>query len=272
MFSLERIGHAYLHVSFRVGCSSHTGGAHINRLSLTLVGALVAGGAVAIAQDHPGSDHPGAGGMDPQMMQAMMAWQAYATPGAEQAWLAEQAGTYVTKAEFRTSPNAPWMESEGVVVRTMDMGGRFLVEDFTGTMMGMPFRGQGTTGWDNGRSLFVTTWYDNMSTGIAQGVGHWNADRTRINWEITQTDPMKKMPITSKAEWWWKADGTQVFDSWMPTPTGEQFHAMRIQYIPPAVPIMGGMEHPTGGEHPHHHEHPGGHHEHHGGHHEHPGQ
>ncbi len=228
-------------------------------LAGTLTGALLAAGTLALAQDHPdhpGGEHPG-GGMDPMMMEAMMAWQAYATPGAEQTWLSTQAGTFITKAKFRMDPSAPWMESDGLVVRAMDMGGRFLIEDFTGSMMGMPFRGRGTTGWDNGRRVFVTTWYDNMSTGIAQGVGQWNEDRTKVNWEITQTDPMKKAPITTKADWWWKKNGTQVFDSWMPTPTGEQFHAMRIEYIPPAVPVTGGHEHPGGGgHHGHSHDHP----------------
>lgn len=228
----------------------------MKRTTLTLIGVMLASGGWAMAQDHPehpGGEHPGAGGMDPATMQAMMAWQAYATPGEEQAWLGAQAGTFVTNASFRMDPSAPWMESEGVVVRRMGMEGRFLVEEYTGTMMGMPFRGRGTTGWDNGRELFVTTWCDNMSTGIAQGIGHWNADRTKIDWEITQTDPMKKAPITTKAQWWWKPDGTLVFDSWMPTPSGEQFRAMRIEYMKPAVPVMGG-EHPDHprGDHPDH--------------------
>jgi len=236
----------------------------MKRKTLALVGAITACAAWSMAQEHSGGhgEHPG-GGMDPQMMEAMMAWQAYLTPGAEQAWLATQAGTYITKASFRMDPNGPWTDSDGVVVRSMGMGGRFLVEDFTGTMMGMPFLGRGTTGWDNGRSLFVTTWYDNMSTGIATGTGEWNEDRTKINWRITQTDPMKKKSITSKAEWWWKPDGTLVFDSWMPLPSGEQYHAMRIQYMAPAIPTLGGMEHSGHGEHSGHH---------HGEHSGHPGQ
>ncbi len=236
----------------------------MNRFGIIGGAALIVTGIAAFAatQDHPS---PAA---QQKMMQAMQAWAAYSTPGAEQDWLSKQAGTFVTKASFRTFPEAPWVESEGVVVRRMDMGGRFLVEDFSGTLMGMPFLGRGTTGWDNGRSMFVTTWYDNMSTGIAQGIGQWNDDRTKIEWEITQTDPMTKSPITTKAEWWWRKDGTLVFDSWMPSPTGEHFHAMRIEFMHPAVPTLGGMDHPTGGEHPEHPEHPG----HRGEHPDHPGR
>ncbi len=102
----------------------------MKRTTLTLIGVMLASGGWAMAQDHPehpGGEHPGAGGMDPATMQAMMAWQAYATPGEEQAWLGAQAGTFVTNAAFRVGPSAPRMESEGGGGRGVGQGGRFLV-------------------------------------------------------------------------------------------------------------------------------------------------
>lgn len=33
-------------------------------------------------------------------------------------------------------------------------------------MMGMPFEGHGTLAYDNHRKMFVSTWIDNMGSGI----------------------------------------------------------------------------------------------------------
>ncbi len=54
----------------------------------------------------------------------------------------------------------------------MIMGGRYQKSVTTGTMMGMPFEGQGVIGYDNALKKFQSTWIDNFGTGtmIMEGI------------------------------------------------------------------------------------------------------
>ena len=44
--------------------------------------------------------------------------------------------------------------------------GRFLQQEFTGNMMGRPYSGIRTSGHDNLRKKYVSTWIDSMGTGM----------------------------------------------------------------------------------------------------------
>lgn len=176
----------------------------------------------------------------------MQAWEAYCTPGPGQAEMSQWVGTWLTKSEFWMKPGGPPEVSEGVTVRYMDMDGRFLVEDHTSVFMGMPFRGRGTIGWDNGLNSFVTTWYDNMGTGISYGHGNWNSDHSQIDWSYTQTDPMTSRTSSMRGTWNWSKTGDLVFNAWMPGPDGKEFHGMRITYSRPVGPNMANAEFGSG--------------------------
>ena len=42
-------------------------------------------------------------------------------------------------------------------------------------MMGMPFQGMSTMAYDNGKKTFMSTWIDNMGTGILETEGTYDA-------------------------------------------------------------------------------------------------
>ena len=67
----------------------------------------------------------------------------------------------------------PAMEDTGPATRTMTLGGRVLVEEVSGSMMGMPFTGHGMMGFDNVSGKYWSTWNDSMSTGIMMSEGTW---------------------------------------------------------------------------------------------------
>ena len=61
------------------------------------------------------------------------------------------------------------------------MGGRYQSATHTGTMMGMPFEGVSTLGYDNAKKKFVNTWIDNMGTGIMVLEGNWDEATKTVN-------------------------------------------------------------------------------------------
>jgi hypothetical protein len=97
--------------------------------------------------------------------------------------LADLAGTWNYVVKFSPAPGAPVQESKGTAVRKPMMDGRYFTLDVSGKMP-MPgadgkmkdfnFKGLGTEGYDNVKKKFVSTWMDNMSTGIMLAEGTYD--------------------------------------------------------------------------------------------------
>jgi len=72
----------------------------------------------------------------------------------------------------------------------MIMGDRYLDESYSGTFMGMPFEGHGTMAYDNVQKKYLSTWIDNMGTGIMFGSGLCANNGTVWNMNAEMADPM----------------------------------------------------------------------------------
>lgn len=119
----------------------------------------------------------------------MKAWMAYATPGEPQQMLAKSAGEWKATVIQYMDPSKPPVRSEAAVHNEMILGGRYLTTKFTGNMMGMPFEGMGTVGYDNGTKMYYSTWVDNMGTGIGYMKGTKSADGKSIEFRGSGYDP-----------------------------------------------------------------------------------
>jgi len=122
---------------------------------------------------------PGESDMMAMMMELMK-------PGDNHKLLAQAVGswTYSVKAWMNPDPKAAPMESSGSAVFREAMGGRYVVSDHTGKMqmpgadgkmMDMDFKGMGIDGYDNAKKKFVSSWIDNMGTGIMRLEGDYDA-------------------------------------------------------------------------------------------------
>ena len=69
------------------------------------------------------------------------------------------------------------------------MDGRYQQTTTTGSFMGMPFHGMSTTGYDNAKKVFFTTWIDNMGTGLMYGEGKWNNATKSIDFKGKTMEP-----------------------------------------------------------------------------------
>jgi len=95
-----------------------------------------------------------------EMMAAMMK---AATPGPEHAKLKSLEGNW-TADVTAMDPSGKEEKSTGTMKNEMILGGRYLKQDYSGTMMGMPFKGGGLVGYDNVKKKYTMLWVDEMST------------------------------------------------------------------------------------------------------------
>ena len=69
------------------------------------------------------------------------------------------------------------------------MGGRYQESVHTGNFGGMPFEGRSTVGYDNAMNKFVSTWVDNMGSGIMYMEGEWDDESNSITFIGNAIDP-----------------------------------------------------------------------------------
>ncbi len=117
---------------------------------------------------------------DAEMMAKMMEM---AKPGENQKLLGDLAGTWNYKVKFWMVPGAPPSESKGTAVRKAAFDGRYCIMNVTGNMempgadgkmKSMVFKGMSVEGYDNVKQKFVSSWIDNMGTGIMMSEGTYD--------------------------------------------------------------------------------------------------
>jgi hypothetical protein len=125
-------------------------------------------------------------------------------------------------------PGSPAQEYKGHRSAKMILGDRYLDETYTGTFMGMPFEGHGTMAYDNVQKKFLSTWIDNMGTGIMFDSG--TADAAGTTWTMAgdMADPQTgKMTPTRSVTKLVDADH-MTMDMFGPGPDGKEMKMMTI--------------------------------------------
>ncbi len=191
-------------------------------LGLAAIGVLALT-APAAAQDS------GAPAMTPEQQAMMEAYQKAATPGAPHAKMAGSAGTYDVRSKSWNEPGKPPVEESGTATRKMILDGRVMVEEFHGTMMGMPFTGQGLQGYDNVTGKYWSTWNDSMSTGIMVSEGTCDA-QDACTFSGSWNDPITKGPVTARMTARWASPTVQIFEMYGPAPDGKEMKIMELTY------------------------------------------
>jgi hypothetical protein len=106
----------------------------------------------------------------PSQEEAMAAMMKAAAPGPEHQKLKIMEGDF--KAEVTAmSPDGKEEKSTGTTHNEMILGGRYLKNEYSGTMMGTPFKGGGLMGYDNMKKKYVMVWVDEMSTQMMMSEG-----------------------------------------------------------------------------------------------------
>lgn len=155
--------------------------------------------------------------------QAMMA---AAMVGDQHKAMEKMAGNWDYTMKAWMAPGAPPMETSGKRTAKMIMGGRYMVEDYTGDFQGMAFEGQGMLGYDNVGKQYVGTWIDNMSTGIMDSHGTYKDGAWVMMGE--SLDPMTGKSVTSRSKVTMPDADTIFMEMWMPGPDGKEMKWMEM--------------------------------------------
>jgi uncharacterized protein DUF1579 len=165
--------------------------------------------------------------MDPQAM--METYKKLAMPGEPHKQLASLAGSWTTKTKSWMEPGKPPMESTGACEYQVLLDGRYVQQKCTGEMMGQPFTGIGTHGYDNVSKKYVTTWIDSMGTGIFFMDGTASPDGKTVTLQGSHADPFEGT-MKHRAVWKFVDANTQIFEMYGEHGHGEEVKVMEITY------------------------------------------
>lgn len=128
-----------------------------------------------------------------EQQKMMEMWMKLAQPGAEHQRLQEQfAGEWTAAVKACSGdPSAPMVESEGTMSSNMVLGGRYLIQDYSGKMGDQSFHGLGMMGFDNASKKYIAAWIDEMSTGMMSTEGSYDESTKTYTLTGTVNDPSK---------------------------------------------------------------------------------
>jgi len=170
--------------------------------------------------------------MPPMDSAAMMqAWMTYMTPGDVHKMLAKSNGTWdgVVTMWDPMDPSKPPTTSKSTTVNKMIFGGRYQQSTHTGNMMGMPFEGVSMFGYDNAKKMLVSSWIDNMGTGIMTMEGAWDSTANTANLKGKMVDPMTGKDVEVREVFTFMDDKNQKLEMFC-TQGGKEMKTMEILY------------------------------------------
>lgn len=171
---------------------------------------------------------PRAKAMSEQEM--MEQWQRAASPAEAHAHLAPMAGSFRAKTEFVMTPGTPAQVHDGLSENRLILGGRFLEQNYRGTMTGMPFEGLGYTGYDNASKHLVGVWMDTFSTGIMSSVGTGKPSAKKMTSVATGIQPSgQKVVFDCIVEV--QDHDHHTYEMWTKAPNGKRYRTMKIEYV-----------------------------------------
>lgn len=160
------------------------------------------------------------------MMEEMMKM---AQPSDAHKLLAQMSGKFDATVKFWTSPNAQPQESKAMANNQTILGGRFVMEDYQGMMMGKPFKGAGIYGYDNMKKKFFSTWMDETSTGAMNSEGTLDATGKILTFTGEMMDPMTQKMVKYRSVYRFENEKKYTMEMFE-NKDGKEFKSLEIAY------------------------------------------
>lgn len=157
------------------------------------------------------------------------AWMAFMTPGTAHNTLAAGNGTWDEEITLYRTDGAPPTVAKSTCTNEMILGGRYQRSVHKGEMMGMPFEGEGISGYDNGRKIYFSTWVDNMGTGIMYSEGKYDPVKKQLVLKGKSTDPATGKAMDFRQTMKSVDADHQVMEMYMIS-KGKEFKSMEIRF------------------------------------------
>jgi len=188
---------------------------------ITLILAIAIGTAgIAEAQDQK---------MSSEQAAMMKKWEEYMTPGDVHSMLAKSNGEWTQEITMWMQPGAPPTKNTGTSTNTMILGGRYQQSTHKGTFDGMPFEGISTVGYDNAKKMVMSTWVDNMGTGIMYMEGKYDPSTKTVTSTGKTVDPMTGKDMGVREVFTMTDDNHTMMTMYMTPMGGKEFKSMEIK-------------------------------------------
>ncbi len=186
----------------------------------------------------PGANPPTAGepDADPDSEALVDTWVRYAMPGEPHKLLERMAGSWNMTIKYRMNADAPAVESKGTCERRWILGKRFVLEEFDGGNLALPFRGLAIYGYDAFERKYTSVWVDTMSTAITTNLGTCQEGCKLITFSGRHGDPWTGSKRPSRGVTRFVSDEQHVLELYEPDLDGREFKILEIVYtrlIPP---------------------------------------
>jgi Protein of unknown function (DUF1579) len=164
--------------------------------------------------------------MNSPEMQAMIAAM---SPGPEHKRLARMVGDWTFTNKMWMDPSAPPAEGSGTMHAEMILGGRYVQAVWKGNFMGQPFEGHATEGYDNLSKKVVSSWVDNMGTGIMYSTGTCEQNgKVCTTTSNEMLDPMTGKMTSARSVITWTGDNSFKMEMYMKPAGGAETKAMEM--------------------------------------------
>jgi hypothetical protein len=144
--------------------------------------------------------------------------------------LHKDVGTWDATMKIFPQEGAEPLESKGTEKNELLPGGMWLLSDFNGEILGMPFSGRGTAGYDPIEKKYIGTWVDSISPHLTIMKGDYDA-ATKTMTSIAEGRDFETGQITkSKHITRFVDENTRTFEIHATEEGGKERKVMEIQY------------------------------------------
>jgi len=141
-------------------------------------------------------------------------------------------GTFKAEVKMWMGPGEP-MVSTGVMVNTLELGGRFLHQEYKGDDAGGPFpnfEGRGYFGFNTTTEQYEGFWIDSACTLMQHETGTLDASGKTWNMAGTMTDPQTKKPMKKRSVTTVQDQDRHSMEMFFTSADGPEAKAMEINY------------------------------------------
>jgi hypothetical protein len=128
------------------------------------------------------------------------------------------------------APGAPPTKTDATCSNEAIFEGRFIVQRYKSTFMGMPFEGRGIWGFDNTAKEYHSHWLDSMGTMALVSRGKVSEDANVISVRGSYSDPMTGGTKEARNVITIKDDDTHVMEMFEQGADGAEHLTVKITY------------------------------------------
>ena len=165
-------------------------------------------------------------------------WVGHAMPSEHHTLLGKLVGEWKMAVKYRMNAEAPVVESEGACTRKWILGRRFVLEEFDGGNLGMPFQGMALYGYDAFEDKYTSVWVDTTSTAMTRSFGTCQSECKLIAFTGRHGDPWTGTMRDSRGLNRLDSDDRHALELYELDSSGKEYRVLEIIYtraVPPSA-------------------------------------